>query len=56
MTAEVQGEVSMSDLSLTMAFCDATTQLISACAAGRHIAEAVVFRQKSTGDGGQQGI
>lgn len=48
------GKVSMSDLSFTMASCKATTQLMAACASGKHIDEAIVYCRKSTGDGGQQ--
>jgi type VI secretion system secreted protein Hcp len=48
------GKVSMSDLHFTMAACKATTELMAACAAGKHVKEAILYCRKSTGAGGQQ--
>ena len=48
------GKVSMSDFSFTMQSCKATTELMAACASGKHIASAILYCRKSTGDGGQQ--
>jgi type VI secretion system secreted protein Hcp len=48
------GKVSMSDFSFTMQSCKATTELMAACASGKHIGSAILYCRKSTGDGGQQ--
>jgi len=48
------GKVSMSDLSFTMQTCKATTELMAACASGKHFEQAILYCRKSTGDGGQQ--
>jgi type VI secretion system secreted protein Hcp len=48
------GKVSMSDFSFTMQHCKATTELMAACASGKHINSAILYCRKSTGDGGQQ--
>ena len=47
------GKVAMSDFSFTMQTCAATPDLMKACASGKHIAKAVLYCRKSTGDGGQ---
>ena len=48
------GKVSISDISLQMYFSKASTELMAACASGKHIKEAILYCRKSTGDGGQQ--
>jgi len=48
------GKVSMADLSFTMQTSKATTELMAACASGKHFDKAILYCRKSTGDGGQQ--
>jgi type VI secretion system secreted protein Hcp len=48
------GKVAMSDLSFSMQTCKATTELMAACASGKHFDQAILYCRKSTGDGGQQ--
>jgi len=48
------GKVSMSDFSFMMTTCKASTELMAACASGKHISEAVLYCRKATGNGGQQ--
>ena len=53
-TGGTAGKASFSDFSFTMQTCKATTDLMAACASGKHIASAILYCRKSTGDGGQQ--
>jgi type VI secretion system secreted protein Hcp len=48
------GKVSMSDFSFMMYFSKASTELMAACASGKHIEEGILYCRKSTGDGGQE--
>jgi type VI secretion system secreted protein Hcp len=53
-TGGTAGKASFSDFSFTMQTSKATPKLMQACASGKHIAQAVLYCRKSTGDGGQQ--
>jgi type VI secretion system secreted protein Hcp len=48
------GKVAMSELQFTMQTCKATTELMAACASGKHIEQAILYCRKATGDGGQE--
>jgi type VI secretion system secreted protein Hcp len=48
------GKASFADFSFTMQTSKATPKLMQACASGKHIAKAMLYCRKSTGDGGQQ--
>jgi len=48
------GKVSMNDVHFTFETNKASTELMKACASGKHIPSAIITCRKSTGDGGQQ--